>query len=648
MKGKVLFDFTPSEPTHIALKHGDTIDIIKYGGKGDWSSATDSTGKVGFFPSDYIELVEELVVPAAAAAAATPPPEKGGGKLFAKVMYEYSAPGPNEMPLTTGERIEVVHRGEKGGWCMGLFGAFPTDYVEFFSEVETTTPLPRPAPAHVTASISAPTLPTPPVSAPTALPKAKVLFDYTPTVDNEMSLTAGEVIEIAFEGPKGGWSRGTAGAFPSDYVEMLPLSDISTTKQDESNQFENLSLSNETSTTTTTAAAPPASSSSSSTSCTSSIGSNRVSKRGMDKELFAKQAAKHDLNAEFLAMEWVLQLTGKDLGVEGFGPGLKSGQTLCELINAIKPGSIKKIETSAMPFKQMENITAFLKNCRALGVQEHDVFETNDLYEAKNLSQVTICLHALSRAVQKGLPSFSGPYLDIKFAAPTGVAVESAPSAMGLLSKGTQNDSSNSSTSCTMSSAERAPATPIAATPLAPSAPPAAPAPACTSAAVGARGAGFGLDAELARKQAAKYDYDAERLSIEWIFKLTGDDITAAGGFGPGLKNGQALCRLINAIKPGSIKKIETSAMPFKQMENITAFSKNCRSLGVPEHSVFETCDLYDEKDLGAVIRCLCALSLAVKKTLPSFSGPYLEVTHSAPTAEKIVAAPSTMGLSSK
>jgi len=36
-----------------------------------------------------------------------------------------------------------------------------------------------------------------------------------------------------------------------------------------------------------------------------------------------------------------------------------------------------------MPFKQMENISNFLKACRALGVAEHDLFETVDLYEAK-------------------------------------------------------------------------------------------------------------------------------------------------------------------------------------------------------------------------------------------------------------------------
>jgi hypothetical protein len=114
---------------------------------------------------------------------------------------------------------------------------------------------------------------------------------------------------------------------------------------------------------------------------------------------------------------------------------------------------------------------------------------------------------------------------------------------------------------------------------------------------IGARGGGFGLDAELARKQAAKYDVNSERLAKEWIEAVTGEQLE--GAFGDSLKNGQALCKLVNRIKEGSVRKIETSAMPFKQMENISNFLKACRSLGVAEFDVFETTDLYEQKVIG-------------------------------------------------
>lgn len=110
----------------------------------------------------------------------------------------------------------------------------------------------------------------------------------------------------------------------------------------------------------------------------------------------------------------------------------------------------------------------------------------------------------------------------------------------------------------------------------------------------GARGAGFGLDAELARKQAEKYDHGAEKIARDWIEAVTGEKLE--GPFGAALKNGQILCKLINAIKPGSVKKIETSAMPFKQMENISNFLRACRNIGVREYELFETVDLYEEK----------------------------------------------------
>lgn len=41
-----------------------------------------------------------------------------------------------------------------------------------------------------------------------------------------------------------------------------------------------------------------------------------------------------------------------------------------------------------------------------------------------------------------------------------------------------------------------------------------------------------------------------------------------------------------------------------------------CRALGVAEHSLFETVDLFEDKDLGLVVRCLFALGSAVQLTV--------------------------------
>lgn len=60
-----------------------------------------------------------------------------------------------------------------------------------------------------------------------------------------------------------------------------------------------------------------------------------------------------------------------------------------------------------MPFVQMENISHFLRACKAppLNLQEHDMFLTVDLYESKDPAQVLQCLSAFSRAANSANPA---------------------------------------------------------------------------------------------------------------------------------------------------------------------------------------------------------------------------------------------------
>ena len=59
--------------------------------------------------------------------------------------------------------------------------------------------------------------------------------------------------------------------------------------------------------------------------------------------------------------EWIQAITGDVFAPSPFAAKLKSGVTLCNLINCIKPDSVKKINAGAAPFMQMENISAFLR-----------------------------------------------------------------------------------------------------------------------------------------------------------------------------------------------------------------------------------------------------------------------------------------------
>ena len=48
--------------------------------------------------------------------------------------------------------------------------------------------------------------------------------------------------------------------------------------------------------------------------------------------------------------------------------------------------------------------------------------------------------------------------------------------------------------------------------------------------------------------------------------------------------------------------------MPFKIMENINAFLSGCTKIGLPISDLFQTVDLYEEKNMNQVLLCLASL----------------------------------------
>lgn len=97
-----------------------------------------------------------------------------------------------------------------------------------------------------------------------------------------------------------------------------------------------------------------------------------------------------------------------------FAHVLKDGIALCQLINRLLPGAVKKINQMKAPFKQRENLEMFLKGCEAYGLKSQDLFQVNDLYEHKNLYMVVDCIFALGGMAQK--QHFNGPTIGVKVA----------------------------------------------------------------------------------------------------------------------------------------------------------------------------------------------------------------------------------------
>jgi len=124
-----------------------------------------------------------------------------------------------------------------------------------------------------------------------------------------------------------------------------------------------------------------------------------------------------------------------------------------------------------------------------------------------------------------------------------------------------------------------------------------------------------GFAAEAQRKINSKYSDELAAECLEWVKEITGEPINTSGdmdNFFEVLKDGVILCKLVNSIKPGSVKKINESKMAFKCMENITAFSDVARSFGVPPQETFQSVDLWERQNLNAVVICLQSLGRKV------------------------------------
>jgi len=111
--------------------------------------------------------------------------------------------------------------------------------------------------------------------------------------------------------------------------------------------------------------------------------------------------------------DWLEEVSGEKSGEEDLADWLHDGQLLCKVANTLQSGICPRINTSVMPFKQMENVSAFIQACRKLGVLEKDVFSTVDLYEKKNMKAVCQCIYSLGSVVRTSAPSFNGPYLGV-------------------------------------------------------------------------------------------------------------------------------------------------------------------------------------------------------------------------------------------
>ncbi|XP_066032396.1 LIM domain only protein 7 isoform X2 [Chamaea fasciata] len=139
-----------------------------------------------------------------------------------------------------------------------------------------------------------------------------------------------------------------------------------------------------------------------------------------------REDAECDFQAAFTeARRWLEAVTRQSFGTEDFRAALENGILLCDLINKIKPGIIKKINCLPTPIAGLDNINVFLKACENIGLKEAQLFHPGDLQDLSNrvtvkpeetnrrVKNVLITLYWLGRKAQ-GDPDYNGPYLNLK------------------------------------------------------------------------------------------------------------------------------------------------------------------------------------------------------------------------------------------
>ncbi|XP_042572410.1 LIM domain only protein 7b isoform X4 [Cyprinus carpio] len=125
------------------------------------------------------------------------------------------------------------------------------------------------------------------------------------------------------------------------------------------------------------------------------------------------------------AQRWLEEVTKKCFGSKSFRVALEDGVLLCDLINTLKPGIIKRVNRLSTPIAGLDNVNVFLKACEKLGLNEAQLFHPGDLQDvstrvtvrreetSRRLKNVLITIYWLGRKAQSD-PFYTGPQLNLK------------------------------------------------------------------------------------------------------------------------------------------------------------------------------------------------------------------------------------------
>lgn len=334
----------------------------------------------------------------------------------------------------------------------------------------------------------------------------------------------------------------------------------------------------------------------------------------------AKRLLETSMDLESQVISWIEQILEVKLQSttkQSLQEQLKSGVLLCECVNKIFPGKIKRINRSTkLAFHQMENINKFLQACIAVGVPKNQLFTTTDLFEAKDMRQVLSTIAELSAVISRDLPDFDGPVILTGTGSSPAVRRKVVIKTLRAPSSPFSSKRASIGRIAPMASLEASPSIPLAQS---------------------SSSTMVLFDTILAGaavqwiEEVLMFNY-SEELEVNQEIKIESANPMEASDFQEFLKDGTKLCNVLNKINGEIIISTiheEVGRNTFKHRENIDMYLTGCQQIGIPNANCFLTNDLIECKNLSLVVSNIHSLSKHIRKQIAlgsvDWKGPLIE-----------------------
>ncbi|KAL6076183.1 Src y 2 domains [Balamuthia mandrillaris] len=242
---RALYDFTAQSKEELSFQAGASVTFLEKVNE-EWFKG-ESGGKIGILPYNFVTCDDsQQPEQKGAEGGGASPPQQPQSPVVASsyyvptavALYDFEKETENELAFKTGDVIELVTYEEGEEWWSGelngVLGVFPANYVQM--NAPPTRQSSSKASKRVT-RFSTHSIPTssrgsiawkPPAKGTPTSGRARVLFDFEAENEGELTVKAGDLIEVypqPADDPHDEWTqvelKGVIGMVPTSYIMLL-------------------------------------------------------------------------------------------------------------------------------------------------------------------------------------------------------------------------------------------------------------------------------------------------------------------------------------------------------------------------------------------------------------------------------------------